>query len=662
MGLARWLIALLAGTTALPAQAPPFTLLVMDPLCKRLACACVEGYAQRDYEVLGAFLQQRLGQPVRVVYGESLPAALRDKADGRVDLVVGKHSVVLFDAARADVAVTPLASLSGADGGTTQTGLLVVRGGDAAQQLADLRGYRVLFGPVEAEEKYSAALALLRQGGLPVAEQPETSPTCSKAAQALLELDAAVPAAAMLSSYARPLLEGCGTIDPGALRVVAQTAPVAFVAAFATDRVPAEELSVLRRALLAASGEAVLCSALQSRDGFVVYDAPVPAPTAWPGWRGRNRDGQVPWLPRRLGQRDVLWQRPMRHQGLAGLAADGSCVVVADRNEADTEDVWLCLDAESGAVRWTLHYEAIGSFDYGNSPRATPLLDHGRAFLLGAGGQLHCVDLASGRVLWQKDLAVAYLVDPPTWGYCASPLSVDGVLVVNPGAGDASWVGLDAGSGAERWRAAGDGAAYAAAVVGTCGGRQQLIAFDSKSLGGFDPQSGERLWRHVAPRKGDFHVPTPVLVDGMLALCSENNGTRLFRFAGDGRLQAQPFATFQDLAPDTTTPVVAAGRLFGNWEQLYCLDVGAGLRPVWAASDDAYGDHACLFASGDRVLFVSGKGELMLLDATAEAPKVLGRMGAFAEACEVYSHPALVGDRLYVRGSDAICCLRLSGG
>ena len=71
----------------------------MDPLSARLACACVEGYAQRDYDALGAFLQQRLGQPVRVVYAESLPAALAGKAEGRVDLVIGKHSVVLHDGA-----------------------------------------------------------------------------------------------------------------------------------------------------------------------------------------------------------------------------------------------------------------------------------------------------------------------------------------------------------------------------------------------------------------------------------------------------------------------------------------------------------------------------------------------------------------------------------
>ena len=55
------------------------TLVVMDPLCDRLACDCVEGYAQRKYEILGEFLQQRLGRKVSVFWGESVGAALEEE-------------------------------------------------------------------------------------------------------------------------------------------------------------------------------------------------------------------------------------------------------------------------------------------------------------------------------------------------------------------------------------------------------------------------------------------------------------------------------------------------------------------------------------------------------------------------------------------------------
>ena len=45
---------------------------VMDPLAAPLSCPCVKGYAQRDYDKLGAFLEKSLKIPVKVVYAESL--------------------------------------------------------------------------------------------------------------------------------------------------------------------------------------------------------------------------------------------------------------------------------------------------------------------------------------------------------------------------------------------------------------------------------------------------------------------------------------------------------------------------------------------------------------------------------------------------------------
>ncbi len=38
----------------------PIVMVVMDPLAAPLACACVEGFAQRDYRQLARFLEERL--------------------------------------------------------------------------------------------------------------------------------------------------------------------------------------------------------------------------------------------------------------------------------------------------------------------------------------------------------------------------------------------------------------------------------------------------------------------------------------------------------------------------------------------------------------------------------------------------------------------------
>src|SRR5687768_16201757 len=89
------LLPVLTGTAGAAERAGnDLVVVVMDPLALPLSCPCVKGYAQRDYDKLGAFLQKQIGRPVKVHFAESLAAALASKTAGRADLVIGKDSVV----------------------------------------------------------------------------------------------------------------------------------------------------------------------------------------------------------------------------------------------------------------------------------------------------------------------------------------------------------------------------------------------------------------------------------------------------------------------------------------------------------------------------------------------------------------------------------------
>jgi len=244
-------------------------LVVMDPLAKELSCPCVQGYAQRDYHALSAYLTSKLGRRVEIEFSESLPKAVGRRADGRADVVIGKSSVVIADAARLGRKLVPLAALSGKDGSLTQTGLVVVRTADPAQSAADLTGYRLLFGPKECDEKHAAAMTLLRKHGVALPTEPETVEGCEEGATTILELPADERGAAVISSYARPLLVGCGTVPKGAIRVVGETAPVPFVVAFAADNLPESERIRIAAALTDVASEPALMIALETQRGFV---------------------------------------------------------------------------------------------------------------------------------------------------------------------------------------------------------------------------------------------------------------------------------------------------------------------------------------------------------------------------------------------------------
>jgi outer membrane protein assembly factor BamB len=354
-----------------------------------------------------------------------------------------------------------------------------------------------------------------------------------------------------------------------------------------------------------------------------------------------------------------VWQKPCVDGGLAGLSVAGGRLIVAERDLTNRNDVVRCLDANSGEVLWRAVFAAPGKLDYGESPRATPLINGDMIYQLGAFGDLRCLALADGALLWQRQLVKEFGVKLPTWGTCSAPLLIDGLLIVNPGAPQASLAALDSTTGETRWTAAGEPAAYGSFVVAKLGGRQQIIGYDRSSLGGWDPKSGQRLWRLVPPEQGDFNVPTPLVVDGKLVVATENNGTRMYGFDASGNIIAEPLATAAALAPDSATPVATRGRVFGTHQGLHCLDATRMLQPVWHLEDEQLRDHASLFASEDRVLIVTMQGSLILLEAAGTRCQIVSRLRVFEDEAESYSHPALVGGRLYLRSGGTLACVDL---
>ena len=700
----RWLVFAFASAAVLTASIlhaaesgsasvrSPLSLVVMDPLAAPLSCPCVAGYAQRRYEKLADYLSERLGRPVNVTFAESFEKALAQADCDAIDLAIGKDSVVRHDAAALQLSATPLARLTGKDGRTTQTGLIVVRAADPAQQVADLRGYRILFGPAECDEKFAAPRAKLTAAGVevPSPAAAETAEACSDGACKIIEWGDSERAAAVISSYAAPLLEGCGTINKGDLRVVGETEPVPFITAFATNRVDEPLQAEIRQALLDVGKQTELLVALESLVGFVPVDQdqstildeaersskpptakpPEPKPEAtssWPGWRGPNRDCHVDYLPDSLPEEPkIVWRQPLHRSGLGGIAATSDCVVLGDRDVGNNLDEFRCYDARDGTLRWTVRYPAPGRLDYDNSPRATPLIHDGRVYLLGAFGHLTCATLATGGIEWQMNILDLFDGDSElVWGTCSSPLVVDGKLIVNPGGPQASVVALDPESGALIWESPGARHAYSSFIVATLGGVRQLVGYDRASLGGWDIATGNRLWTFEPPHDGDFNVPTPVAVaGGRLLVATENNGTRLYEFDVAGRIVPQCVAENSDLAPDVSSPAVVGNRVFCVSDRMYCLDLDDELAPIWIGEDAALGDSSPLFVTQERVLAFGRGGELLLVDAKNAAFRIVARRQLFTDAdsrrAELLSYPALVGAHLFLRGEHELVCVDLA--
>jgi len=380
----------------------------------------------------------------------------------------------------------------------------------------------------------------------------------------------------------------------------------------------------------------------------------------WPGWRGPRGDGFSPDVPRRLPPKKLLWSRAVAGECHAPLSVGDGYLVAADAD--GRRDCWRCFNAADGTPVWTYEYPNAGKMEFGAAPRAAPRIYGGKAYCLNAWGELFCFDLASGKLVWQKHLAREFQQKTPTWGYCCSPLIANGNLIVNPGGTGGPVAALDPQTGNVVWTGQGEGVNYAAFLLGTFGGVEQLIGYDRKTAGGWDAKTGERLWTLDVDASYGYIAPSPVAVGGRLLLTSDQQDARLLSFTAAGRILDQPVAESMDLAPEISTPCVWGGLILGATSGLLLLDPGAPdsgktLKTLWLEdSEDCLRGLCHAIVSEDRALVLCEDGQLLLLTTDRKSCTILDR----AKLCgRTWVHPALAYGRLYVRDKTAVYCYEI---
>src|SRR5688572_12888887 len=86
-----------------PPEKKPIMLVVMDPLAKELACACVQGYGQRDYRKLAAHLKSKFKQEVTIEFTDDLAETMKLAEPGQQVIIAGEQSLVTHAAKKASL-------------------------------------------------------------------------------------------------------------------------------------------------------------------------------------------------------------------------------------------------------------------------------------------------------------------------------------------------------------------------------------------------------------------------------------------------------------------------------------------------------------------------------------------------------------------------------
>ncbi len=392
------------------------------------------------------------------------------------------------------------------------------------------------------------------------------------------------------------------------------------------------------------------------------------SPDQWPRFRGADGTGKIPGeklLPSWTTE-DWTWQADLPGIGHSSpIVWDGKIYLTSADEENNVRHL-LCHDLYTGKLRWTQDFpgEIERHHKQNSSASSTVTADsRGIYWLWGTSQNVRLEAMThDGEMRWSIDLG-SYIGQH---GFGGSPVVwEDTVIIPLEQDTQGAVVGIDAGTGKERWRLTRDGvekAAYSTPLVLTLPESAAQVICTSKAHGMYaiNPQTGTVLWENKCfPLRT---VASPICAGNLLiGTCGSGGG-------GSNLLVAfKPPATKNDTgeivyevprstAPYVPTPLFSNGRLYlwGDKGVVTCIHAAGG-EIIWKERVGGNFSSSPILI-GDEILNISSDGEMVAL-ADSEKFQVLGRRN-LDEECR--ATPAVAQGILLVRTKSALFALNIS--
>jgi len=215
---------------------------------------------------------------------------------------------------------------------------------------------------------------------------------------------------------------------------------------------------------------------LQATAGPAIDQASKPG-EEWPVFLGPRGDSTstetgidpATWKP----HPPIKWTLPLG-VSYGGPVVVGERLLLLDRHD-DVERL-SCFQASDGKELWRQEspVDYRDMYGYNNGPRCCPIVDGDRVYTYGVAGQLSCVRLEDGELVWSKNLNQEYGVIQNFFGVASAPFVYEDLILVMVGGSPADTVGrvdfaepngtgivaFDKKSGKEKYRLGDDLASY----------------------------------------------------------------------------------------------------------------------------------------------------------------------------------------------------------
>ena len=410
--------------------------------------------------------------------------------------------------------------------------------------------------------------------------------------------------------------------------------------------------------------------------GLLLLFPPLSRAQDWPEFRGpfgnghaaAAEDAKPAGLPLRWSETEnVKWKTPVPYCGWSTPVVMGGQVWLTTATEEGHDFYVLCLDAESGQVRFNRKlFHADKPEPLGNSVNGyaspSPVIEPGRVYVSFGSYGTACLDTASGKTLWQRtDLPCRHYRGPGS-----SPILFEDLLVLTMDGVDVQYLAaLDKKTGHTVWKTdrttawndlnaegkpmtEGDQRkGFSTPLVLDLPGRPLLISAGSKAAYGYDPRSGRECWKVY--HGSHTSAPRPVFGQGLVMFVTGMGKTELWAAKPDGQGDATKshvvwIASGKEV-PRTASPVVVGELLFmvSDGGVASCLEIATG-REVWKQRIGGHFAASPIFADG-RLYFCSQEGKTTVI----KPGRTCELLAANTLETGCMASPAVSGKTLFLR-------------
>jgi len=382
----------------------------------------------------------------------------------------------------------------------------------------------------------------------------------------------------------------------------------------------------------------------------------------WPQWRGQNRDAKVSGFTA-----PATWPKELTQKWKVTVGAgDATPALVGDKLYVFTrqgeEEVTTCLNAADGKQVWQDKYAAqpvSGPAAKHPGPRSSPAVADGKVVTQGVAGVLSCLDAASGKLVWRKDVFPKAV---PRFFAASSPIIVDGMAIAHLGGpGNGGIVAFDFASGNQKWQWTAEGPDYGSPALMTVGGTKAIVTLSEKSFVGVNAADGKLLWQlPFAPTGMAYNAATPIIDGQTVIYTGKGRGTRAVTIEKQGdKFVAKELWSNPDLAPQFNTPVLEDGLLYGLSDKgnLFCIDEKTG-KTAWvdptARDRSGFGS---IVDVGQYLMAMPSNSELIVFKPSAKQYEEAATIKV--SDTQTYAHPVIAGNRVFIKDIETVAMFTL---